>query len=87
MTALRESMPQPEEDEAPYKAYVALVGSLMFYVLLAWLFDETPRRAPEFTAEELKDALKQGLIASGFVSAGVYVKKNSKRPKRRRRVS
>jgi hypothetical protein len=71
----------------PYKAYVGaaltVVCFVVAFVIYAWLTDNTPRKAPNFTQSELKDAVGAGL-AAGFASAlpiggGVFLKGNPKR--------
>jgi hypothetical protein len=79
-----------EADPAkPHKAYVGaavtMVCFVVAFVLYAYFTDNTPRKAPNFTQRELKDALQAGVAAglasSGLVGGGVFLKGNPKRVK------
>jgi hypothetical protein len=71
-----------EDDKAkPYKAYVGAVLTIVAIVAYAWLTDNTPRKHPEFTLDEFKDACLAGVLASGLVGGGVFAKGNPKRVK------
>jgi hypothetical protein len=75
-------IPVPPDNEVvpdllrPYKAYVAAVLTVVAFVAFSWLTDQTPRKAPVFTMQEFKEALAGGLLASGLVGGGTFLKKN-----------
>lgn len=72
--------PDPKK---PYKAYVAAVVAVLAYLAFAYFFDSTPKKNPQFTRDEFEDALWQGLLMSGLVGGGTFLKKN---PLRKRQV-
>jgi hypothetical protein len=76
----QEVVPDPKK---PYKTYAAGLATVVVYVAFAWFFDETPKKAPEFTRAELEDAIWQGLLASGLVAIPTFVKKNPLKVQRR----
>lgn len=81
VTPTEEVVPDPGK---PYKAYVAAIAAVLGYVAFAYFFDTTPKKNPQFTQEEFKDALWQGLLLSGLVGGGTYAKKNPLRRKHKR---
>lgn len=73
---------QVEPDPAkPYAAYVSAFLTLVAMVVFAWLTDDTPKKHPDFTMDELKDTVLAALLASGLVGGGTFAVKKPLRRK------
>lgn len=65
----------------PYAAYAAALLTILTFVGVGWLTDDTPKKDPAYTSAEFKHDATAGLLASGITGIGTFAVKKPLRRK------